>query len=266
MATARFEFYSTSIMRMVSFQIILPNDLPEAMVKENPHFKRPVKTLFLLHGYSGNCTDWLYGSAVNELAGLYNLAIICPSGENSFYLDSPVTGRKYGTYLGEELLTYVRKTFGLAKEPEDTYIGGLSMGGFGALHTAFDYPDVFSKVFAFSSALIIHNREGMRPGDADGVGLGNYEYYHMIFGDLENLSASKDNPEVQIKRLLSEKKRIPELYLACGTEDFLLEENREFCRFLKENQVKYIYHESAGEHNWRFWNEYLEPAVQWMIS
>lgn len=139
MASGRFDFYSNCLKRLVTFQIIIPNDLPMEWTENNPNYKRPMKTLFLLHGYSGSSTDWLVGSPVNELSSNYNLAVVCPTGENAFYLDGPQTGREYASFVGEELIQYVRNTFGLAKEMKDTYIGGLSMGGFGAIHTALQF-------------------------------------------------------------------------------------------------------------------------------
>ncbi|MDE8718927.1 hypothetical protein PZH37_18300, partial [[Eubacterium] siraeum] len=39
-----------------------------------------------------------------------------PHGENSFWLDGLSTGHKYCTYVGEELIDYIRNTFGLAQK------------------------------------------------------------------------------------------------------------------------------------------------------
>ncbi|MCM1217421.1 MAG: alpha/beta hydrolase-fold protein [Lachnospiraceae bacterium] len=264
MANARVEFYSDCLKRFVTFQIIIPNDLPKEWMEVNPHYQRPMKTLFLLHGFSGNNMDWMLGSLVNELAGNYNLAVVCPAGENAFYLDGPQTGRKYASYVGEELVQYVRNTFGLAKEMEDTYIGGLSMGGFGAIHTALQFNHNFVKAFGLSSALIIHDVEHMKPGEANEVA--NYDYYRMVFGDLKELSGSINNPEELIRRHRAAQERIPAIYMACGTEDGLLANNHAFRDFLKENDVEHVYCESAGVHNWAFWNQYLEPAIQWMLE
>ncbi len=264
MANAKVEFYSDCLKRFVTFQIIIPNDLPKEWTEVNPHYKRPMKTLFLLHGYSGNNTDWMLGSLINELAGNYNLAVVCPAGENAFYLDGPQTGRKYASYVGDELVRYVRNTFGLAQKMEDTYIGGLSMGGFGAIHTALQFNHNFAKAFAFSSALIIHDIEHMKPGEDNGVA--NYEYYQLVFGNLEELSGSINNPEELIRRHRASGERIPAIYMACGTEDGLLKNNHAFRDFLKENDVEYAYCESTGIHNWTFWNQYLEPAIQWMLE
>lgn len=116
-----------------------------------------------------------------------------PSVENSFYLDGISTGHQFQTFVGEELVDYVRRTFGLARSPADTYIMGMSMGGFGALHTALAYPETFGKAAALSSALIVHEIASMKPGESNPVA--NYEYYRECFGDLEHVEESDNNPE-----------------------------------------------------------------------
>lgn len=121
------------------------------------------------------------------------LAVILPAGENSFYLDGEATGRKFATYVGKELVEYVQKTFHLPAKREDTFIGGLSMGGFGAVHTALAFPDTFEKAFSLSGALIVHNVEKMKPGFSDFVA--NYEYYRLMFGEPEKVADSDNNPE-----------------------------------------------------------------------
>lgn len=264
MAVGIFDFFSGCLRRGVTFRIILPNDVPDVWKEANPHLQRPMKTLVLLHGYSGSCADWINSSLIVDLANKYNLAVICPAGENSFYLDGRETGRKYGTYVGEELIQYARKTFGLSEKAEDTFIGGLSMGGFGAIHTGLQFNHTFSRIFALSSALIIHNVEKMTPGTEDAVA--NYDYYRLMFGEPSELSTSINNPEELVRRILKAGDRIPDIYMACGTEDFLLEENHIFRDFLLEQGVKVEYHESSGNHDFVFWNQYLEPAISWMLE
>ena len=264
MAQLQLHYFSEALMKSTTVQIILPNDVPMAMVGENIHYKRPIKTLYLLHGFSGSSIDWLFGSRVQDLAIKYNLAIIMPSGDNSFYLDGQATGRAYGRFIGEELVSYIAKTFNLSQKREDIYIGGLSMGGFGAIHTGLQYPMSFHKVVGLSSALIIHNIKNKEADFIDGIA--NYEYYTLCFGDLKLLEASENNPEVLYRKLKEEGTRIPPIYMACGTEDFLLHENRMFHEFLQSQNADVDYHESEGIHDWKFWNEYLEPAIEWMLS
>lgn len=264
MAVGKFQFYSDSLCRMAEFCIILPNDLPELWTKDNPHFKRPMKTLVLLHGYSGCGTDWALNSRLPDLANQYNLAVVCPDGENSFYLDGPQTGRKYGAYVGQELVDYTRRTFGLSEKREDTLVGGYSMGGFGALHAGLRYPKTFSGIFALSSALIMHEVSRMKPGSDNGMA--NYDYYRLVFGEPDALLHSENNPEELVRRLLASGQEMPKIFMACGTEDFLLQENRSFHAFLQKQDVPVEYREGKGVHDFVFWNEYLWPAVGWLLE
>lgn len=264
MAVGKMQFFSDALCRIVEFHIVLPNDLPELWTKDNPNFSRPVKTLVLLHGFSGCRTDWAFNAQLPDLANRYNLAVICPDGENSFYLDGPQTGRKYGTYVGLELTAYAQSTFGLSDRREDTLIGGYSMGGFGALHAGLLYPETFSGVFALSSALIMHEVAQMRPGS--GNEMANYDYYRLVFGEPEALLRSENNPEELVRRLLASGQELPRFFMACGTEDFLLENNRSFHAFLQEQGVPAEYRESSGNHDFVFWNEYLWQAVDWLLD
>ena len=264
MAFLQVNFFSTALMRTTAFHMFLPNEVMPEMIAGNKNYDRPTKTLYLLHGFSGSTIDWFAGSLTQELSMKYNLAIVMPSGENSFYLNAKGTGRAYQTFVGEDLVNYVSKTFGLSKEKEDVYIGGLSMGGFGAIHTALAYPEQFGHTFGLSSALIVNNIKGMEPGTTDPIA--DYDYYVGAFGDLNQLEESENNPEYLVKKLKKEGKELPSIFMACGTEDFLIRENHEFRDFLEAEGVNFSYKESTGIHDWKFWNEYLEPAIEWMLE
>lgn len=267
MAHINVEFASTSLRRPTAFELYIPNDFRDDLPPEhianynNPHYDRDCKTVFILHGYSGWGKGW---TNIYTAAEKYNLALVFPSAENSFYLDSEATAGKYQTFVGSELVEYIRKTFGLCRAKEDTFISGLSMGGFGALHTGLAYPETFSKIAALSSALIVHGISGMKPGEDNGVA--NYQYFRNCFGDLDKVVESDKNPETLIKKLIEQKKDIPDIYLACGTEDFLLENNRQFHRFLVENNVDVKYVESSGGHDVPFWDEHFAKGFEWMVT
>ena len=257
MAYCTVKFFSDSLKRQTTFEMLIPNDTSNI---DPVYGKLNMKALFLLHGYTGSAGNWV----PEYLAEKFNFAIVMPSGENSFWLDGISTGHKFCTFLGEELTGYIRKTFNLALSAEDTCIMGLSMGGFGALHTAFAYPEVFGQAAALSSALIFYNISGMKPGEDNG--LANYEYYRECFGDLDKVSESDNNPETLIKNLKAQGKKIPKIYMACGTEDFLLENNRRFHKFLEDEEIPHSYSESAGGHDMTFWNEYAVKFVKMMFE
>lgn len=257
MAYFRIEYFSNALHRSTSFEMLIPNDYRTDIPVEIPD--KPMGTLFLLHGYTGKAGNWV----PEELAAKYNFAIVMPTAENSFYLNGLSTGHAFQTLVGEEMVDYVRRTFGLAKNRENTCIAGMSMGGFGALHTALAYPDAFGKLAGLSSALIVHGIAHMKPGEDNGMA--NYEYYRECFGDLETVEQRDVNPEVLALKRKAEGK-LPEIFLACGTEDFLLEANRQMRKFLLDEQIPHQYYESKGGHDMVFWHEYIVKAVKWMFG
>lgn len=268
MSTIHVEFRSNALTRPAEFWMFLPEKLPEEIFGPNSHYSRPPKTLILLHGYTGNSSDWLYHSPAAELSMKYNLAIVMPTGGISFYLDRPGVGNAYCRFVGEDLPDYLSGTFGLAKNKQDTFIAGNSMGGFGALHTALAYPERFGCGIGLSSALIVHQVAGMKPDDSINKRnvAADYAYYLETFGDPAKVLDSKNNPETLVKALKADGKDIPRLFMACGTEDFLLNQNREFHQFLVDQKVPVKYVEDTGVHDWAFWNKMIEPAVQWALE
>lgn len=267
MATMHVENYSQMMARNQSFYLILPGKLPPQMTAGNPAYEREVKTLFLLHGYSGSSTDWLYHTPAANLSMKYNLAVVFVNGDISFYLDREARGMQYASYIGKELPQYLRDTFGIAKGPEDTIIGGNSMGGFGAIHTSLLFPENFGGAFGLSSAYIINGlADGKLLDGDDAVLFSNRAYYSETFGDLSNILESERNPEFLVKKLKEKGADIPKIYTACGTEDFLLKENRDFHEFLNIEGVINKYEEEKGIHDWEFWNKKFEPALKYLLD
>mgnify|MGYP002626083272 CR=1 FL=1 len=228
MASGRMEFHAESIMQHANFAFVLPNDVNMEEVRDPSHYDRPTKSLILLHGLTGTDTDWLFGGVAQEMAIQYNLAVFMPTVGNSFYLDRGYCGGNYASFIGEEFPEYIRKVFGFCGERENTMIAGLSMGGFGAVHTALAYPDTFSECIALSAAFVMYDiaAKGMRE---DGVM--PQAMVRDVFGDPDALLESDINPETLLRKCKKEGKAIPRIYLAIGTEDDLLEVNRKFCRF-----------------------------------
>ena len=258
MASGRMEFHAQTIMQHASFSFVLPNDVEMAEVREPRHYERPTKTLILLHGLTGTDTDWLYGGVAQDMAIQYNLAVFMPAAGNNFYLDRGYPGGDWGSFVGEELPDYIQKVFGYCNRREDTLIGGLSMGGYGALHTALNYPERFSGCVALSAALRIR---AIAEGRQDGV-IPN-AMLRDIFGDPDSLLESDRNPEWQYRRLKG--KQIPAIYMAIGTEDHLYACNQEFKSFLEEQKADFRYEEGPGGHFWSFWNAYLPRGLDWLL-
>ncbi len=260
MAIFDIEFNAKSFSRSVPIKVILPvdNDL------ENERKKEPYKTIYMLHGFYGNQNNWIYHTDIVKLAEEYNIAVVMPSGENGFYLDDEVRNAFYGKYLGEELIDFTRTMFNLSHKKEDTIIAGLSMGGYGAMRNGLKYHDVFGTVFAFSSAFVIDRLASIKPTDTNEIL--TYNFCVHTFGKPENVLNSDVNYKLLAKELVDKGVDLPKLYMACGTEDYLLEGNREFDEYLTEIGYPHVYLESAGEHEWYFWAEYIKKALKWYFD
>lgn len=263
MATMQVHFFSKSMRREVTFNALIPVDRPE-IPGMPPVEAQPMKALYLLNGYSGSSSDWITFSRIRELSDKYNVAVFMPSGENHFYVDDVDKGELYGEYVGNELVAFTRTLFPLSSDREDTLIGGLSMGGYGAIRNGLRYAHHFGRIIALSSALLPYKIANAAPDYHDGVA--GYNYFKRVFGDLDHLLGSDKDPEALVTRLRETNAAIPQIYMACGTEDFLLDVNRRFHEFLNRENIPHTYNESAGAHTWDFWNAYIGQALQWALG
>ena len=76
------ETVSASMNKKIKAVIITPDDYTSG--KDFP-------VLYLLHGYSGNYSNWPTRTAISQLADRYHMMVVCPDGGfGSWYLDSPV--------------------------------------------------------------------------------------------------------------------------------------------------------------------------------
>ncbi|MBQ9060146.1 MAG: hypothetical protein IJ128_03290, partial [Firmicutes bacterium] len=264
MATGRMEFHAQSLMQHTYFSFVLPNDAPMEEVGDPAYYDRDPLNLILLHGLTGTDTDWLYGGGAQQLATQYNLNVFMPTTGNTFYLDHGYLGRNYCTFVGKELPDYLQATFGITMTRENTLIGGLSMGGYGAIHTAMAFPERFSTCIALSSAIHIeYMADAMRGGAEDVLPL---EMAQIIFGGPDQLESSETNPKVQYRDLKASGKPLPFIYLACGTEDDLYDANRDFADFLEEEGADYHFEEGPGGHDWSFWTKYMDQGLKQALA
>ena len=83
----------------------------------------------------------------------FGVAVVVCDGENSFYTDDEQRGAMFSRYVGQELVEVTRSVLPLSRRREDTYIAGISMGGYGALINGLRYPDTFGRIAMLSPAL-----------------------------------------------------------------------------------------------------------------
>lgn len=261
MAFLQMNLMSESLMRTVNVNVILPAD--KFTVPGIPQTDtRPYKTLYLLHGVFGSQIDWINGTNIQRWAEEKDLAVVMPAGENGFYVDREAAHALYGRFVGEELVNMTRKIFPLSAKREDTFIAGLSMGGYGALRNGLKYYKTFGYIAGLSVANIVEGIE-QRTDDVPGF-LASRSFAESFFGDLSKVKNSDRDIKWLAKKLRSEKADLPNIYLACGTEDSLLERSRDLRDWLKGYGFDVTYREAAGGHEWDFWNSQIKQVVDWL--
>ena len=252
MALIQVNYLSQALFRTVPMNVILPADRFDADTDRYLNEKdRKYKTLYLLHGLLGNYTDWVTQTRIQKWAEEKNLAVVMPSGDNAFYLNARTPWNEYGTFIGKELVEMTRRMFPLSGRREDTFIAGLSMGGFGALRNGIVYSETFSHVAGLSSAVHIFEDT-------------SEEANNGLFDNKKEAAESDRNPWVAVEDMLSGKRRIPRFYMSCGTEDDLMQANVAFRDFLRSKGIEVTWDEEEYGHDWDFWDSQIKKVLDWL--
>lgn len=268
MALLQATFMSQSLQRNVPVAAILPTDVippPGADARGDG----PYKTLYLLHGLYGSCRSWIAETRIKRWAEERNLAVVMPSGDNGFYVDHPNSYDRYGEFVGKELVEASRKMFPLSHKREDSFIAGLSMGGFGALRNGLKYHQTFGRIAAFSSALVLEQAATLG-SEAPHI-TQNRGYFESCFGDIDEALKSDKNPAELVRALKAKRDAdprtpVPGIYLSCGTEDTLIGVNRDFRDLLRRHGFDCLYSEGPGAHDWDYWDAEIKKALDWMLA
>ena len=207
----------------------------------DPHAKAPYPVLYLLHGYSDDASGWTAVGRANVI--LDNLIaqgkskpmlIVMTLGYGAPEILSRTSPRfrdpslrtrnmsKFRDALFTEVIPQIEKSYHVSKDRNSRAIAGLSMGGAESLFTGLNALDRFAWIGAFSSG-----------------GLG--EDFNATFPALD----SKANGQLRL------------LWIACGTDDRLIDPNRKFRDWLKSKDIQFTPIETPGAHTWMVWRRNL---------
>ena len=150
MALLHVTFFSEALNVQTSVDVILP-EIKQGIGVDAAQEEALPKVLYLLHGYSDDHTIWQRRTSVERYAARHNLAVVMPAVNHSFYCNE-VHGERYWDYVAEDLPRQMQHFFRLSDKPEDTFVAGLSMGGYGAMKLALNFPERFGAAASFSGA------------------------------------------------------------------------------------------------------------------
>jgi S-formylglutathione hydrolase FrmB len=154
MALLSVDFFSDVLEVGASMNVIWPQTTEHQVgVSGGGAASRP-PVLYLLHGRTDDHSAWARNTSVERYAVAAGFAVVMPAVQRSFYTDE-VHGDRYWTFLSEELPALVGSMFQVSQRREDTFVAGLSMGGYGAVKWALRDPDRFAAAATMSGALDI---------------------------------------------------------------------------------------------------------------
>ena len=208
----------------------------------DPHGKRQYPVLYLLHGFSDAADGWTAVGRANVI--LDNLihegkakpmVVVMPLGYGdmeivrrgwSSWNDKELAWRNFTRFtdiLLSEVMPQVNQSYRVKTDRDSTAVAGLSMGGAESLLTGLNHQDKFAWVGAFSS------------------------------GGIDNRDFATEFPGVDANT----NKRLKLLWIACGTDDHLIQINRQFKSWLKGKGVQFTDIETPGIHSWLVWRPNL---------
>jgi S-formylglutathione hydrolase FrmB len=227
--------------KMMSATVILP---------EGAH-PGPFPVFYLLHGLSDDHTAWVRRTSVERYVQDLPLIVVMPNGERSFYTDA--RDDPYGafeTYIVRDLIGFVDRVFQTIPTREGRVIGGLSMGGYGALKLALKHPDLFRAAASHSGAVA----RGTDPLPADDEWL---RQFIPIFG--ENPRGGPEDIFALAER--AGRGTLPAMRIDCGVDDELIDSNRRLHLHLDVLGVAHEYAEYPGGHTWDYWDVHVQEAI-----
>ncbi len=142
MAIATLNFFSSSLRKQTAFNIILP---------EIEGHNGPFPVFYLLHGLSDDYSMWQRKTSIGRYVQMLPLIVVMPDGGRGFYCDAE-EGFAYESAIVRDLIPFVDRMFHTVAEKRGRCIGGLSMGGYGALKLALKFPELFASANGHSGA------------------------------------------------------------------------------------------------------------------
>lgn len=242
MAFCHTQWYSEALGKPVEMNLILPEQ-----------GEPPFPVLYLLHGLYGGAMDWYRNTRLESYVQAYPLVIVMPDGFRSFYARMQ-EGPDYHAYMAEELPGYLERQFHVRRDRGGRSIGGLSMGGYGAMRLALTHPDRYCAVASHSGAVTI----GTWPEQVEAL---DRVELRRIFGPSPEGS---EHDLLHLARGLAETDDVPAIWLDSGTEDAIpLEQGRLMHEHLTGLGIAHQYFEHPGEHNWDYWDRQIQEALPW---
>jgi len=258
MAFFNCNFHSDILGMACSMNVIVPQQSTTQIGMDSKGGRKTYPVLYLLHGLSDDHTIWARRTSIERYVANMNLIVVMPTTHRGFYTDM-AAGAKYWTFVSEELPAIVKSFFPVSGRREDTFAAGLSMGGYGAFKLGLRCPEKFAAVAGLSAVNDIPAFMELDNRTQDFS-----DEMQRIFGSADKVKGSENDLFHLASKLARSKQPQPAIFQCCGTEDFLYQDNLKFRDHLKKLKMNLHYQEAPGDHNWGFWDQYIQDVLKWL--
>lgn len=247
---------------VISGSLISPslnNELRSFLVYLPPSYNTPegktrfYPTLYLLHGTPGKDLDWIIGGKAVESADtlialryISELIMVFPDG-NGLPGASSEWGNSYDqhqlmeNFVAKDLVKYIDLHYRTIPDAPHRAIGGLSMGGFGAMNIAIHHPNIFGNVISLGGYY-----------KAEGRIWGSNTLYQQLNSPLNTIATIPQARHLQI-------------FLGAATNDqpYYLD-TLQFKHELDQLHIHYHFDLEVGQHAWNIWQKQMYNAIEWL--
>ncbi len=238
-------------------------DLP-ASYQTSPGRRYPV--VYALHGLFEGPGFWerrglaAIVAKLRESGALPEFLVVAVDGGNSFFANA--RDGRYEDMVTKDFVAHVEATYRVAPGRAGRALLGISMGGYAALHVAFEQPGLFTAVATHSAMLL-----EQVPSAEQGAGRWHMAAFNAVFGNPIDAALWAENDPLAWARKV-DAKAVPALYFDCGSEDRfgLFSGNRDLHRILEERGIPHTFELAPGDHGYEFVRARIEKSLAFLAK
>ena len=266
MALVKMNFLSKKLGMQTNVTICLPTfSFTDIMNNNDNVYAAGMKyqVLWLLHGGSGDDSDFVNFSNIVRYADENKIAVVMPADYNAYYSDQREVA-KYFSYITDELMNVCQTLYPFSTHKDDNFIGGLSMGSGGAMKCALLRPELYKAALIMSGAgMRLHHiedqfvRQFIEKVIAD-EDVSEYKVHNVPEEDLQMT--------VRAFKIITSGIELPQFYFAWGADDLLIKDIKLGLQMYDKIGLKYFAEQIPGYgHEWDFWDLILKKALkEWL--
>lgn len=254
-------YYDSEVLKMkVGVNVIIPESTWGHSLADRPKdYRYPV--LWLQSGGGFDYTDWQRYTSLELYASEVGIAVVCSGTYCSGYNDTYHGDFKYFSQLSIETPKVVRHLFPLSEKPEDNFLAGFSMGGYGSLKWLVRDPEQFAAIGLFSGVKNVTTFLSDEEPDPN-----DFYMFRSAFGKKSEMENTESDICYMIDKQMAAGKKFPRAYMATGVEDAHYEGNLFFINQYAKQGLDIYRTIDHGYHNWEYCDKHIKKYLDWLVA